>query len=48
MEGGSGVTRIIIEQLHSWDIQRVQMEDGSGVTVVLLMNFILEISNCIK
>ena len=32
MEGGSGVTRIIIDELHSSDIQRDQMEDESGVT----------------
>ena len=32
MEGGSGVTRSIIDELHSWDIQRDQMEDESGVT----------------
>ena len=32
MEGGSGVTRSIIDGLHSWDIQRDQMEDESGVT----------------
>ena len=32
MEGESGVSRIIIDELHSWDIQRDQMEAGSGVT----------------
>ena len=32
MEGGSGVTRSIIDELHSWDIQGDQMEDESGVT----------------
>ena len=32
MEGESGVTRNIIDELHSWDIQRDQMEGGSGVT----------------
>ena len=32
MEGESGVTRIIIDELHSWDIQGDQMEGESGVT----------------
>ena len=32
MEGKSGVTRSIIEELYSWDIQRDQKEGGSGVT----------------
>ena len=32
MEGESGVTRSIIDELHSWDMQRDQMEDESGVT----------------
>ena len=32
MEGESGVTRSIIEKLHSWDIQEDQMEGESGVT----------------
>ena len=32
MEGGSGVTRSIIDELHSWDIQGNQMESESGVT----------------
>ena len=32
MEGQSGVTRSIIDELHSWDIQRGQMEGESGVT----------------
>ena len=32
MEGGSGVTRSIIDELHSWDIQGNQMEGESGVT----------------
>ena len=32
MEGESGVTRIIIYELHSSDIQRDQMEGESGVT----------------
>ena len=32
MEGEGGVTRSIIDELHSWDIQGDQMEDESGVT----------------
>ena len=32
MEGDSGVTRSIIDQIHSWDIQGGQMEGESGVT----------------
>ena len=32
MEGEIGVIRSIIEEVHSWDIQRDQMEGESGVT----------------
>ena len=32
MEGESGVTRSIIDELHSWDIQGDQMEVESCVT----------------
>ena len=32
MKGASRVTRSIIEQLQSWDIQRDKMEGESGVT----------------
>ena len=32
MEGESGVTRSIIDELHSFDIQLVQMEGAGGVT----------------
>ena len=32
MEGESCVTRSIIDELHSWDIQGNQKEDESGVT----------------
>ena len=32
MEGESGVTRRIIDELQSWDIQRDRMEGQSGVT----------------
>ena len=31
MEGESGVTRSIIDELNSWDIQRDQREGESGV-----------------
>ena len=32
MKGESGVTRSIIDELHSWDIQGEQKEGESGVT----------------
>ena len=32
MEGESGVSPNIIDELHSWDIQRDQMEGESAVT----------------
>ena len=32
MEGETGVTRSIIDELHSWDIQRDQVEGKIGVT----------------
>ena len=32
MEGENGVTRSIIDELHSSDMQGVQMEGESGVT----------------
>ena len=32
MGGESGVTRRIIDHIHSWDIQGDQMEGESGVT----------------
>ena len=32
MEGESGVTRSIIDELYSWDMQGYQMEGESGVT----------------
>ena len=36
MEGESGVTQSIIDELHSSDIQGVQMESASGVTPSIL------------
>ena len=32
MEGKSAVTRSIFDEIHSWDIQRDQMEFESGAT----------------
>ena len=32
MEGESGITRSIIDEIHSWDIEGDQMEFESGVT----------------
>ena len=32
MKRESGVTRSIIDELHSWDLQGDQTEDKSGVT----------------
>ena len=48
MEGESGVTRNIVDELHSWDIKGDQMEGESGVLEVSLMNLILRISKEIK
>ena len=31
MESKSGVTRRIIDELHSWDVHRNEMEDESGI-----------------
>ena len=36
MEGESGDTRSIIDELHSSDIQRDQMERKSGVTAIII------------
>ena len=36
MEGESGITRSIIDELHSWDIQGEQMEGESGVTASMI------------
>ena len=32
MEGESGLTRSIIDELHPWDIEGYQMEGKSGVS----------------
>ena len=44
MEGESGVTRSIIEELYSWDIQGDQMKVKGLLLEVPLMNFIFLIS----
>ena len=36
MEGESGVTGSIIDELHSSDIELDQMEDESGVTGIII------------
>ena len=36
MEGQSGVSRSIIDELHSWDIQRDQKEGESGFTRTII------------
>ena len=48
MEGESGVTRSITDEIRSWDIQGDEMESESGVTLSINMNFILRISKQIK
>ena len=39
MEGENGVTPGVIDELHSWDIQRDQMDGGSGVTRSMIDEF---------
>ena len=39
MEGESFDTRIIFDELHSWDIQGDQMEGESGVTRSVIDEF---------
>ena len=48
MEGESCLTRSIIDELHSWDIQGDQMKRKVVLFEVSLMIFILGISNEIK
>ena len=49
MEGESGVTGSIVDELYSWDIQENQMEGESmDLIQISLMNFILRITNEIK
>ena len=42
MQGEGGVTRNIMDELDSWDIQRDQMECQSGVT----RSIIYELHSC--
>ena len=39
MEGKSRVTRSIIDEFHSWDIEGDQMEGESGVTRSIIDEF---------
>ena len=48
MGGEGGVTRSIIDEIHSSDIQRDQMEGENGVLEVSLISFILGIYKEIK
>ena len=48
MKGESGVTGSIIDEIHSSDIQGVEMEGESGVTRSIIENFILPTSKDIK
>ena len=48
MEGEIGVTRSIIDELHSWDIQGNQMECESGVTRCIIDEVLVGISKEIK
>ena len=36
MEGESGVSRSVIDELHSWDLQGDQTVDESGVTLSII------------
>ena len=48
MESEKGVTRSILDELHSWNIQGVQMEGEMVLLEVSLINFLLRISKEIK
>ena len=48
MVGESGVTRSVIDEIHSEDIQGGQMEGESGVTRSIIDELVLRISNEIK
>ena len=48
MEGESGVTRSINDELHSSDVQEDQIEREVVLLEVSLMNLILQISKEIK
>ena len=40
MEGGRGLIRSIIDELHSWDIERDQMEGEIGVNRSIIDEFV--------
>ena len=45
MEGEGGVTRSVLDKLHSWNMQGDQMDGESMVLLeVSLMNFIFRVS----
>ena len=48
MEGESGATRSIMDEVNSWEIQRVQMEGERGVTRSIIDELLLRISNEIR
>ena len=48
MEGESGVTRSIIDELNTLDIQGDEMEGESGVTRSIIDEILLRISKEIK
>ena len=49
MEDKNGVTRSVIDELHSWDIQGDEMEGENMVLLeVSLMNFILRLSKVLN
>ena len=48
MKGENGVTRSIIDDLHSSDIQEIECKVKVLLVEVFLMNFNLRISNVIK
>ena len=49
MEDENGVTRSVIDELHSWDIQGDEMEGENMVLLeVSLMNFILRLSKVLN
>ena len=48
MEGDSGATQSMNDELHSWDIQGDQMQDENGVTRSIIDEVLLRISKEIK
>ena len=47
-EGENGVTRNIIDEIHSWDIQEIKRKLEVVLLEVSLMNFVLAIFKEIK